>query len=721
MNWNELSIYEKANLMKLYVANGITDLNTIKEHYNSFQDGGPMEPKEKEPNFVTRLKQGNSRKGIIDNQGNPASHKLSVADSRVYAGVQEDEKGNLVDYGAIPYRRFYAYDRALKNNDYIEFPNDESAVNFTEHYKDAAIYPWYGTFDNYYPWRYQDGGDTKKPRGYRVSSAIMNIAHKAVDKNAANTIDTPDNGAPQSTFLMNRKNQQKVFEDEGYTKVDNNDYGPVTNAVNTSKHKDVPIYQKYPDADVDRSNLQKVGTFMDYGIINANTKTNVYNGPVGSYLTDPAHFPVDVYIDRKTGKVYNQGWDYNDYNNIRSTTGISKLKNVAGNILDRIGNPTVVTTGLQENTIKSSEADRYLQSKNPMLSYQKNEDTGEYEIMMNPVIVTAKRTNPVKPKVELRPASELNADEFWDMMEANSKQNGGYLYQTGGPFKIGYAAPPVSSELEGAPITSPAFSTKKLVYGSNEATRARVKEKYPVINQVVDSVAKAYDLNPSVLNNRVDTEGIIDRIAQLNDEAVEGARDFRHNWQTNNPRGYGFPTNGFRWYGLDDVATLIEQGKVQPINEVWEDEWNENEKGRMVHSASGKTWVDNIGLMGATLKYFRSLVEKDFPGKDDKFYDEGALAYWNRGRTGGKKYMQGPRTDSRYKTFSTGGSLGKITPLGQWQYPHQITTIPSNNITMKGVDYPVIGVSNTGDTKVMFPNLDYTFNGNYVMEYPINI
>lgn len=67
-----------------------------------------------------------------------------------------------------------------------------------------------------------------------------------------------------------------------------------------------------------------------------------------------------------------------------------------------------------------------------------------------------------------------------------------------------------------------------------------------------------------------------------------------------------------------------------------------------------------------------------------------------------------------------GGSLGKVTPYGQWQYPHQVTTIPSNNITMKGVNYPVIGVSNTGDTKMMFPNLDYTFNGNYVTEYPMN-
>lgn len=69
--------------------------------------------------------------------------------------------------------------------------------------------------------------------------------------------------------------------------------------------------------------------------------------------------------------------------------------------------------------------------------------------------------------------------------------------------------------------------------------------------------------------------------------------------------------------------------------------------------------------------------------------------------------------------FQQGGSLGKVTPLGQWQYPHQITTVPSNNITMKGVDYPVLGVSDTGDTKYMLPNMDYLFDGHYVTEYPL--
>ena len=69
---------------------------------------------------------------------------------------------------------------------------------------------------------------------------------------------------------------------------------------------------------------------------------------------------------------------------------------------------------------------------------------------------------------------------------------------------------------------------------------------------------------------------------------------------------------------------------------------------------------------------------------------------------------------------ANGGSLGKVTPYGQWQYPGEVTTIPSNNITMKGVDYPVIGVSNTGNTKYMLPNMDYLFDGQYVTEYPVH-
>jgi hypothetical protein len=46
--------------------------------------------------------------------------------------------------------------------------------------------------------------------------------------------------------------------------------------------------------------------------------------------------------------------------------------------------------------------------------------------------------------------------------------------------------------------------------------------------------------------------------------------------------------------------------------------------------------------------------------------------------------------------------------------------IPGNKITMKGVDFKVLGTDNRGYTKVMYPGYDYTFPGaRYVVEKPI--
>jgi len=38
---------------------------------------------------------------------------------------------------------------------------------------------------------------------------------------------------------------------------------------------------------------------------------------------------------------------------------------------------------------------------------------------------------------------------------------------------------------------------------------------------------------------------------------------------------------------------------------------------------------------------------------------------------------------------------------------------------MKGVPYPVLGVSDAGDTQMMMPNGEYQFAGNKVTEYPL--
>lgn len=56
---------------------------------------------------------------------------------------------------------------------------------------------------------------------------------------------------------------------------------------------------------------------------------------------------------------------------------------------------------------------------------------------------------------------------------------------------------------------------------------------------------------------------------------------------------------------------------------------------------------------------------------------------------------------------------------GQWDHPREITEIGSNNITMEGVPYPVLGISDTGHTQMMYPGNLYKFKGKKVTEYPI--
>ena len=97
------------------------------------------------------------------------------------------------------------------------------------------------------------------------------------------------------------------------------------------------------------------------------------------------------------------------------------------------------------------------------------------------------------------------------------------------------------------------------------------------------------------------------------------------------------------------------------------------------------------------------------------------------GTKDGKEYKKDPFRAFRYtKQNKNGGWLSKYEnggviedDRGQWAHPGKITKINSSNITMKGVDYPVLGISDTGDKKMMQPGKDYKFGGNSVTEYPM--
>ena len=117
------------------------------------------------------------------------------------------------------------------------------------------------------------------------------------------------------------------------------------------------------------------------------------------------------------------------------------------------------------------------------------------------------------------------------------------------------------------------------------------------------------------------------------------------------------------------------------------------EKGQSVPSPT-KTWDEFAmggGLPGATgMMYARTVNPAPSNGKYTK----------------------------KTKASAQNGSVIK-DDMGQWAHPGEITEIGSNDITMHGVDYPVLGVSDTGHIQMMQPNQDYKFDGKKVTEYPM--
>ena len=63
----------------------------------------------------------------------------------------------------------------------------------------------------------------------------------------------------------------------------------------------------------------------------------------------------------------------------------------------------------------------------------------------------------------------------------------------------------------------------------------------------------------------------------------------------------------------------------------------------------------------------------------------------------------------------TKDNLGYWNP-DNWGKPVEIG---SNNITMEGVYEPLLGISDTGDTKLMQPGKNYKFKGKKVTEFPV--
>lgn len=187
--------------------------------------------------------------------------------------------------------------------------------------------------------------------------------------------------------------------------------------------------------------------------------------------------------------------------------------------------------------------------------------------------------------------------------------------------------PVLQLDKEGKPLKD------SYIGGSPEQVRAEFWKRSPVMDHATDSIAKKYGISKDLLKHRLDKEGFTDaaiRRYNINNQVYPINYDMLHSTEY----------NGFGHFGLDDLAPMIQNGKVKLINETWMDQENENEKGRTVFSANGETVADNIGIMAATLKYYKDLAKSQNQGIDDDTAEVISNMMYNRGIKGANEYIK---------------------------------------------------------------------------------
>lgn len=86
---------------------------------------------------------------------------------------------------------------------------------------------------------------------------------------------------------------------------------------------------------------------------------------------------------------------------------------------------------------------------------------------------------------------------------------------------------------------------------------------------------------------------------------------------------------------------------------------------------------------------------------------------------GGAASMINKNKSNTTSAYKEGGVVKDNT--GYWNPDNwgKPVEIGSNQITMQGVNQPLVGISDTGDTQMMYPGQDYHFKGKSVTEFPI--
>ena len=172
---------------------------------------------------------------------------------------------------------------------------------------------------------------------YLISSNIMKLGRRYATGSTHNFPSgrnkEPQESTAQATYLLPRSLQRKKFLEHGYIDGTPGDYGLVRMAVGENNY---PVFQTAPDQ-VSRNQLVPIGN---------DRNSFQHTIPRQAQLQHVGDFPSAFYIDQDY-KVYRKDWDLNDYGNARGAGRTYKNNQWIANLVDKLGSPTVITTGFQ--------------------------------------------------------------------------------------------------------------------------------------------------------------------------------------------------------------------------------------------------------------------------------------------------------------------------------------------------------------------------------------
>jgi len=167
-------------------------------------------------------------------------------------------------------------------------------------------------------------------------------------------------------------------------------------------------------------------------------------------------------------------------------------------------------------------------------------------------------------------------------------------------------------------------------------------------------------------------------------------------------------------------AEMQKRPQMMTTDDVWNNFYNRSD---LENQQDFTELINNVPETRILNKYLLFDKVLDRQRYDNPSNAEGEAKFYED--TGVQLGKQSPFS-LNFTEFQNGGWLDSFAEggiikddRGQWAHPGEITEIGSNNITMRGVPYDVLGISDTGDTKLMKPGKDYKFKGKKVTEFPM--